>query len=138
MFHVLLTIYIYINKRKFLRVCVFAPLRATCATQSTEFFFCRCISQGPQAPGQEFSISLLDFFFFKFKTSIFCDFFNLNFFFYTLNALYELDFLTVCGASISTWNKKRILKIDAIDFLKLIFESRATYILQYYWTLWQQ
>ena len=39
-----------------------------------------------------------------------------RFYFCTLNSIYERDFLTVCAANISIWNKKRILKIDEIDF----------------------
>ena len=97
-----------INKRNILikeSFCAYVCSRhyrllMTCRTLK---FFCRYIPQGPCTPGKEFSIFLLDFFF-KFKTAIFCDFFTLNYFFCTLNSIYERDFLTVCMANISTWN----------------------------------
>ena len=49
------------------------------------------------------------------KVRFFAIFFTLNWLFYTLISINDLDFLTVCAEVISTSNKKK-LKIDAIDF----------------------
>ena len=129
---------LYINKRKFLRVCVCV---CVCShhygMQSSEIVFVGAFHNVPVCLGRNFFISLLDFLKKNSKLRFFA-IFHFELFFYTLNSSYEFDLLTVCGANISTGNKKRILKINAIDFFKFIFESSATYILQYYWKLWQQ
>ena len=115
-----------------MHVCVFAPLWATYDMPSFKIFILWVhLTRSLGARTWIFDIFII-IFFFKFKWSILCGvFFSfiLNWLFYTLNSIYLLDFLTVSAADISTSNKKK-LKIDAMDFLKLIFESSATYILQ--------
>ena len=126
-------VFVSINKRKLLSVCVcLCHSGLPIARRALKIFLWVHFTRSLCAWAEIFDICI-SFFLIQQCDMLFFHWLFLNWFFYTLNSIYELDFFTVWAADISTSNKNKFWKSMLWIFFKkkLIFESSAICILPY-------